>query len=87
MRPEANRDLDRIVETSSAEEIPLIQECANLLNACLRFDPQLQGVGSTVDPTYRRVSLGLLSVFFRLRPIEDRYVEIVGYARNPNWTP
>jgi hypothetical protein len=84
--PSAERDLQRILDASDPAEADLVSEAWRLLIGILRFDPHLQGRGTSGAP-FRVVTCGPIRVFYRLRPLEDRYVEVSGVGRNPDWVP
>jgi hypothetical protein len=82
--PAAERDLQRILEGCGPAEAALVREAWDLLVGILRFDPHLQGQGPPGSP-FCVVTCGPIRVFYRLRPLEDRYVDIAGVGRNPDW--
>ena len=86
VRREPERDLNRIEDATAPEEHSRLRYCAQVLVRWLKFDPQLQGVQPTAHPI-RRVVHGPLVVFFWVRAAEDRYAEVIGYARNLDWEP
>lgn len=81
---EARRDYYRIRQQAGLEEARLIRDCWRLLCGMVRYDPHLLGRAAQGSPL-RAVACGLLQVVFVVRPLEDRYVEIRGVGRNPNW--
>jgi hypothetical protein len=86
IRPEAQRDLTRILGLGDELERELIEECSRLLFGVLRYDHHLQGIVNPQAP-FQAMSCGLLRVIFRVAALDDRYVEIWGFVRNPNWVP
>jgi hypothetical protein len=84
IRPEAQRDLQRVLAGSSEIEQEWLRECWTVLFGLLRYDPHLQAEHHPGLP-FRVLTCGLLRVYFTLRPLDDRYVEVQGVGRNPNW--
>ena len=47
----------------------------------LREDAHTKGDECPGDPSFRKLSRGFLEVFYRLRPLEDRYVEVSHFRK------
>jgi hypothetical protein len=85
VRPEAIRDLRRILDASVPYLRPVIRAAAQRLLDEMGDDPHLKGSPTFVPgfPHMRRLDWGPLRIFFWVRqpPLIDLYAEVVGFSR------
>ena len=82
IRPIAFKDVDNIRQQAPIEERVRIDLAFQFLTCVeLREDAHLKGEGFAQDPAFRKLSRGPLEVFYRVRPLEDRYLEVTHVGR------
>jgi hypothetical protein len=81
------RDIENILQQATAQDRPRLQLTYDYLTRVeLRENAQLKGEGYAWDRTFRKLTRGQLEVFYKLRPLDDRYAglrHIRRVAANP----
>jgi hypothetical protein len=86
INPTAERDFQRLCAARTLEEAELMSEAFRLVQGLLRFDPHLLVQGWPGVP-FRVFVCGPIRVIFQVRPLDDRYVEVVTVVPNVDWIP
>ena len=82
IQPGAIKDVQNIRHQVPVQERPRIDVTAEYLVCVeLREDAHLKGEASPTDPSFRKVARGPLEVFYRIRSLDDRYVEVSHFRR------
>ncbi len=75
-------DIANICRNLSADEQERIELTVQyLVRVELREDAHLKGEGSPLNPAFRKLIRGDLEVFYELRALEDRYLEVAHFRR------
>lgn len=81
----ARNDLARLRATLVGPARALLDDCVDVLYALLRYDPHRLGTGAAETRALRAFSCGVVRVYYIVRPLEDRFVQIAGFGTNPDW--
>lgn len=80
IKSSANKDVQNLLKQATDEERARITATAEfLVRVELREDAHLKGEVYPLDPSFRKLARGPLEVFYYVRPLEDRYVEVVHF--------
>jgi hypothetical protein len=82
VRPEAWRDLHRLVAACTGERRLEVQRAANRLLDELAVDPHTKGVPcpQAWNLALRYLQEGPVRMFYWVRPLEDLYAEAIGFS-------
>jgi hypothetical protein len=84
VRPEARRDVRRILDAAPAEQRRAVGQVIRRLFDALAEDPHEKGepCGQTWNPLLRVLHEGPIRMFYWVRqpPLEDLYVEVTGFS-------
>jgi hypothetical protein len=82
VRPDAIRDLRRILDASAPEQRPETARVARQLLEELAEDPHEQGEPrpQSWSAELRVRQVGPLRMYFAVRSVDDRYVEVIGFS-------
>lgn len=78
----ALKDIENIRQQVPEPERPRIDLTFEyLVYIELRDDAHLKGEAYPNDPAFRKLARGPLEVFYQVRPLDDRYVEVFHFMR------
>src|SRR2546423_1071798 len=82
IKPRAIRDVQNLQRQAPEAERPRIGLAAEyLMRVELREDAHLKGEPSPNDPSFRKLTRGPVQVFYHVRSLDDRYVEVLHFHR------